>query len=77
MIAWMTTSIAPEEEETEEEKEAGMSEAQKLEEEEMQRLEEGLASASEMRKSVLDFITKDPKYTSAVVRKWLREKATV
>ena len=46
-------------------------------EEEMQRLEEGLASASEMRKSVLDFITKDPKYTSAVVRKWLREKATV
>ena len=77
MIAWMTTSVAPEEEETEEEKEAGMSEAQRLEEEEMQRLEEGLASASEMRKSVLDFITKDPKYTSAVVRKWLREKATV
>ncbi len=77
MIAWMTTSVAPEEEETEEEKVAGMSEAQKLEEEEMQRLEEGLASASEMRKSVLDFITKDPKYTSAVVRKWLREKATV
>ena len=77
MIAWMTTSVAPKEEETEEEKEAGMSEAQKLEEEEMQRLEEGLASASEMRKSVLDFITKDPKYTSAVVRKWLREKATV
>jgi flagellar M-ring protein FliF len=77
MIAWMTTSVAPEEEETEEEKVAGMTEAQKLEEEEMQRLEEGLASASEMRKSVLDFITKDPKYTSAVVRKWLREKATV
>ena len=77
MIAWMTTSVAPEEEETEEEKVAGMSEAQRLEEEEMQRLEEGLASASEMRKSVLDFITKDPKYTSAVVRKWLREKATV
>jgi len=77
MIAWMTTSVAPEEEETEEEKVAGMSEAQKLEEEEMQRLEEGLASASEMRKSVLDFRTKDPKYTSAVVRKWLREKATV
>jgi flagellar M-ring protein FliF len=77
MITWMTSSVAPEEEETEEEKEAGMSEAQRLEEEEMQRLEEGLASASEMRKSVLDFITKDPKYTSAVVRKWLREKATV
>ena len=77
MIAWMTTSVAPEEEETEEEKEAGMSEAQRLEEEEMKQLEEGLASASEMRKSVLDFITKDPKYTSAVVKKWLREKATV
>jgi len=29
-----------------------------------------------MRKSVTEFIEKDPKYTAGVVRKWLREKAT-
>ena len=76
IINWMTTS--PKEEEAEEEVVTtdGMTDEQRREEEELQRLEAGLASASEMRKSVTDFIEKDPKYTAGVVRKWLREKAT-
>ena len=76
IINWMTTS--PKEEEVEEEVVTtdGMTDEQRREEEELQRLEAGLASASEMRKSVTDFIEKDPKYTAGVVRKWLREKAT-
>jgi len=42
----------------------------------MKRLEETLLNSAEMRKSVTEFIEKDPKYTAGVVRKWLREKAT-
>ena len=51
-------------------------EDQLREEEEMQRLEEGLASAAEMRESVTSFIEKDPAYTAGVMRKWMREKST-
>jgi len=77
MINWVTTSVKPDEEAPEEEVAAdGMTDEQRREEEELRRLEEGLASASEMRKSVTDFIEKDPKYTAGVVRKWLREKAS-
>jgi len=42
----------------------------------MKRLEETLLNSAEMRKSVTEFIEKDPKYTAGVVRKWLREKPT-
>ena len=76
IINWMTTSVDQVKEEEEEEAVVTTSEAQRLEEQELQRLEEVLASASEMRKSVTDFIQKDPKYTAQVVKKWLREKAT-
>ena len=77
MINWVTTSVKPDEEAPEEEVAVdGMTDEQRREEEELQRLEAGLASASEMRKSVTDFIQKDPKYTAQVVKKWLREKAT-
>ena len=72
IINWMTTSVevvAEEEEEVE-----TRSEEQLREEEEMKRLEEGLASATEMRQSVTDFIEKDPAYTAGVMRKWMREK---
>jgi flagellar M-ring protein FliF len=75
IINWMTTSPKKEEEVEEEVTTDGMTDEQRREEEELQRLEAGLASASEMRKSVTDFIEKDPKYTAGVVRKWLREKA--
>jgi len=76
IITLITTSVkvdeeAPEEEVTTE----GKSEAQVAEEEEMKRLEETLLNSAEMRKSVTEFIEKDPKYTAGVVRKWLREKA--
>ena len=76
IINWMTTSPKKEEEVEEEVTTDGMTDEQRREEEELQRLEAGLASASEMRKSVTDFIEKDPKYTAGVVRKWLREKTT-
>ena len=77
MINWITTSVKLDEEAPEEEVTTdGMTDEQRREEEELQRLEAGLASASEMRKSVTDFIEKDPKYTAGVVRKWLREKAS-
>ena len=76
LITWITTTVKPDEEQEEEEVDAdGMTDAQKEDEEELRRLEEGLASATEMRKSVTDFIESDPKYTAGVVRKWLREKA--
>jgi len=78
MINLITTSVKPEEEAPEEEvATTGKSEAQVAEEEEMKRLEEILLNSAEMRKSVTEFIEKDPKYTAGVVRKWLREKATV
>jgi len=76
IINWMTTGPKKEEEVEEEVTTDGMTDEQRREEEELQRLEAGLASASEMRKSVTDFIEKDPKYTAGVVRKWLREKTT-
>ena len=76
IINWMTTSPKKEEEVEEEVTTDGMTDEQRREEEELQRLEAGLASASEMRKSVTDFIEKDPKYTAGVVRKWLRENTT-
>ena len=76
IIKFMTTSVDVAKEEEEEEEGDTMTAAQRAEEEELKRLEEGLASASEMRKSVTDFIQKDPKYTAQVVKKWLREKAT-
>ena len=72
-ITWMTSSVevvAEEEEEVE-----TKSEEQLREEEEMKRLEEGLASATEMRQSVTEFIEKDPAYTAGVMRKWMREKS--
>ena len=75
IINWMTTSveIVPEEEG---EVELTKTEEQLREEEEMKRLEEGVASATEMRESVTEFIQKDPAYTAGVMRKWMREKAT-
>jgi len=77
MINWITTSVKPDEEAPEEEVTTeGKSDAQLAEEEEMKRLEETLLNSAEMRKSVTEFIEKDPKYTAGVVRKWLREKAT-
>ena len=77
MITWITTSAAGDKEEVAEEvTEEGKSDAQLAEEEEMKRLEETLLNSAEMRKSVTEFIEKDPKYTAGVVRKWLREKAT-
>ena len=77
MITWITTSVEDKEEAAAEEvTEEGRSDAQLAEEEEMKRLEETLLNSAEMRKSVTEFIEKDPKYTAGVVRKWLREKAT-
>ena len=68
----MTTSVevVPEEEAAAQTR----TEEQLREEEEMKRLEEGLASATEMRESVTEFIQKDPAYTAGVMRKWMREK---
>ena len=78
IINLITTSVKSEEEAPEEEVTTeDRSEAQVAEEEEMKRLEEILLNSAEMRKSVTEFIEKDPKYTAGVVRKWLREKATV
>ena len=57
--------------------EDGLTEEQRKEAELMRKLEEGLATAAEMRKSVNDFIGKDPKFTAGVVRKWLRQKEDV
>lgn len=75
IINWMTTSV--EVVAGEEEEEGVTKTAEQLaEEEEMKRLEEGLASAAEMRASVTDFIEKDPAYTAGVMRKWMREKST-
>jgi len=76
IINWITTSAKDKEEVAEEVPEDGKSSAQLEEEEEMKRLEETLLNSAEMRKSVTEFIEKDPKYTAGVVRKWLREKAT-
>jgi len=76
IINWMTTSPKKEEEVEEEVKTEGKSPAQLAEEEEMKRLEATLLDSAEMRKSVTEFIEKDPKYTAGVVRKWLREKTT-
>jgi len=76
LINWITTSVEIKEEVEEEVSTEGMTAAQKAEEEEMKRLEETLLNSAEMRKSVTEFIEKDPKYTAGVVRKWLREKAT-
>jgi flagellar M-ring protein FliF len=76
IINWMTTSPKKEEEVEEEVEIEGKSPAQLAEEEEMKRLEATLLDSAEMRKSVTEFIQKDPKYTAGVVRKWLREKTT-
>jgi flagellar M-ring protein FliF len=77
LINWITTSVDVKVEEEEEEvSDEAKSEAQLAEEKEMRRLEETLLNSAEMRKSVNEFIEKDPKYTAGVVRKWLREKAT-
>ena len=73
IINWMTTSVEVVAEEAEEAE--TKTEEQLREEEEMKRLEEGLASATEMRESVTTFIEKDPAYTAGVMRKWMREKA--
>ena len=70
----MTTSV--EVVESEEEEAETKSAEQLREEEEMKKLEEGLASAAEMRQSVTEFIDKDPAYTAGVMRKWMREKST-
>ena len=75
IITWITTSVEDKEEVAEEVAEEGKSEAQLVEEEEMKRLEETLLNSAEMRKSVTEFIEKDPKFTAGVVRKWLRERA--
>ena len=75
MITWITTSVEDKEEAAEEVAEEGKSAAQLAEEEEMKRLEETLLNSAEMRKSVNEFIQKDPKFTAGVVRKWLRERA--
>ncbi|MBT6296886.1 MAG: flagellar M-ring protein FliF, partial [Nitrospina sp.] len=76
IITFITTK--PEEpEEPEEEVDDGLTEEQRKEDELMRKLEEGLASAAEMRKSVNDFIGKDPKFTAGVVRKWLRQKEEI
>ena len=77
LINWITTSVDVKVVEEEEEvSDEAKSEAQLAEEKEMKRLEETLLNSAEMRKSVNEFIEKDPKYTAGVVRKWLREKAT-
>ena len=78
LINWITTAVEDKEEAAEEEEVTteGKSAAQLAEEEEMRRLEETLLNSAEMRKSVTEFIEKDPKYTAGVVRKWLREKSS-
>jgi len=77
IITFITTKPEVEEEPEEEAVEDGLTEEQRKEEELLKKLEEGLATAAEMRKSVNDFIGKDPKFTAGVVRKWLRQKEEV
>ncbi len=43
-------------------------------EDEKKRLGDMGAEAAEIRKSVGEFVEKDPKYTAGIVRKWMREK---
>ncbi|KMP10597.1 flagellar M-ring protein FliF [Candidatus Nitromaritima sp. SCGC AAA799-A02] len=43
-------------------------------EDEKKRLGDMGAEAAEVRKSVAEFVDKDPKYTAGIVRKWMREK---
>jgi len=45
--------------------------------EEKLRLSEIANDPSIIRKSVEEFVNKDPKYTAGVIRKWMREKETV
>jgi len=45
--------------------------------EEKLRLSEIANDPSLIRKSVEEFVNKDPKYTAGVIRKWMREKETV
>ena len=45
--------------------------------EEKRRLSEIANDPSIIRKSVEEFVNKDPKYTAGVIRKWMREKETV
>ncbi|MBT6295038.1 MAG: flagellar M-ring protein FliF [Nitrospina sp.] len=77
IITFITTKPEEDEEPEEEVVDDGLTEEQRKEDELMRKLEEGLATAAEMRKSVNDFIGKDPKFTAGVVRKWLRQKAEV
>jgi flagellar M-ring protein FliF len=77
IITFITTKPEEDEEPEEVAVEDGLTEEQRKEEELLKKLEEGLATAAEMRKSVNDFIGKDPKFTAGVVRKWLRQKEEV
>jgi len=77
IITFITTKPEEDEEPEEVAEDDGLTEEQRKEEELMKKLEEGLATAAEMRKSVNDFIGKDPKFTAGVVRKWLRQKEEV
>lgn len=67
IITWMTTTVevVPE---TDQLADSGETD------EEKQRLDEITSETSNIRNSVAEFVTSDPKYTASVLRKWMREK---
>ena len=42
--------------------------------EEKRRLTEMASESANIRDSVAEFVSNDPKYTASVIRKWMREK---
>ncbi len=72
IMGWMTTSmeVVPQ---------AAQLTADEMEaiEEEKKRLGDVGAEAAEVRKSVSEFVTGDPKYTAGVIRRWMRDRGTV
>ncbi|MEE3348379.1 MAG: flagellar M-ring protein FliF, partial [Nitrospinota bacterium] len=44
--------------------------------EEKRRLTEMASESANIRDSVAEFVSNDPKYTASVIRKWMREKET-
>ena len=44
------------------------------EEQEKLRLTEAAAESARVRDTVSQFVSKDPKYTAGIIRKWMRQK---
>ena len=70
IITWMTTTV----EVIPETEQLGVATTINAVEEETRRLTEIGNETDNIRQSVNEFVTNDPKYTAGVIRKWMREK---